>query len=120
MSADWLWHRQLHDRLFLRSRLEWLVAGAASRLVRRVADFDLGVAARDALRIVRGAAASNADRVHLRYFLRDREQRGHRAERPPHIVLIETGGDDADTGVGELHAEVDDAVVEELHLIDAD
>ena len=112
--------RQLHRRLFLRLGLVVLEAGAATRLVRRVADFDLRVAAGDALRVVRGAAAAHAHRVHLRHFLGHREQRGHRAERPALEILIESGGDDADAGVGELHADVDDSGVEELHFVDAD
>ena len=69
---------------------------------------------------MRGAAASDADRVHLRHFLRHCQQRRHRAERTAHVVLIESRGDDADTGIGELHADVDDAGIEELDLVDAD
>jgi hypothetical protein len=34
--------------------------------------------------------------------------------------LIESRGDDADAGVGELHADVDHAGIEELYLVDAD
>src|ERR1043165_5728038 len=67
-----------------------------------------------------GAAATDADGVHLRDVFRHRDQRGHRPEWAPHVVLIESGGDDADAGVRELHADLDDAVVKELHFVDAD
>src|SRR4029077_5645629 len=65
------------------------------------------------------AAAANADRMHFRDFFRDREECRHRAERPAHVVLIETGGDDPDPGVGELHADLDHSGIEELNLVDA-
>jgi len=58
--------------------------------------------------------------MHLRDFLSDREQRGHRPERPAHVILIETGGDDANSCVRELHADIDDTGIEELHLVNAD
>src|SRR5881628_2347241 len=66
-----------------------------------------------------GAAAANADGVHLRHFFSDGKQRGHRSEWSAHVVLIEAGSDDTNAGIGELHADIDDAGIEELHLVDA-
>src|SRR5258706_11773385 len=113
-------HRELNGRFFRGRGLVELVAGAASGLVRGVADFDLGIASRDALRVMRRTPATNADRMHLRDILGNREQGRHRSEWTPHVILIESGGDDADASVGELHADIDDARIEELDLIDAD
>src|SRR5438445_3057941 len=115
-------HCELHRRLFdsfLHGPVK-LIAGAAARFVRRIADLHLRVAAGKALRVMRGAAASHADRVHLRDFFGNGEKRGHRTERPAHVVLIESGRDHADSGIGELHADVDDSGIEELHFVDAD
>ena len=105
--------RELHHR-FVFQRLGFIefVAGAASRFVRRIAHFHLRVSARHALRVMRGAAAAHANGMHLRDFLRDREERRHRTERPPHVILIETGSDDPNAGISELHADFDDAGIE--------
>ena len=46
-------------------------------------------------------------------------KRRHRAERTAHVVLVQTGRDDADARVSELHAHVDHSLVEELHFVDA-
>ncbi len=69
---------------------------------------------------MRGAAAADAHRVHLGDFLGHGQQRRHRAERTAHIVLIEAGGHDPEAGIGQLHADLDDAFVEELHFVDPD
>src|SRR5712691_1468659 len=66
-----------------------------------------------------GAAATNADGVHLGHFFGDSEQCGHRSEGPAHVILIEPRGDDSNAGIGELHADIDDAGIEELHFVDA-
>src|SRR5207237_7864151 len=96
------------------------IARPATRFIRRIADFHLRVSTGDALRVMRGTATADADRVHFRNVFRDREQRGHRTERTAHVILIETRRDDANARVGELHANVDDTVIEELNLADAD
>ena len=69
---------------------------------------------------MRRAAATHADRMHLGDIFGNRQQRRHGAERAAHVILIQPGGDDANTGVGQFHAEVDDGVVEELHFVNAD
>ena len=67
-----------------------------------------------------GAATANADRVQFRHFFRDREQSRHRTKRTTHVILIESRRDHANSFVGELHADIDDARIEKLHFIDAD
>ena len=66
------------------------------------------------------AAAAMADRLELVDELGDAEQRRHRPERLGAEVLRETGGDDARAAPDERRNGVDDAVVEELHLVDPD
>jgi len=61
-----------------------------------------------------------ADGLELVHELGIREEVGHDAERQPAEVLIEAGDDDAHTAVCERQRRIDDATVEELHLVDAD
>jgi hypothetical protein len=69
---------------------------ATARLVQvGAADDDRPAFADLAIRAIRGRAAHHADRQRLGDVLRDREQLGHRLERPPAVVLVEAGDDDA-------------------------
>src|SRR5688572_17527116 len=56
----------------------------------------------------------------LRHVLRPFAQRGNRLERPSEIVEIEAGDDDLETGGGQTIRHIDQPVVEELTLVDAD
>src|SRR5204862_4363878 len=101
-----------------------LVAGAAARLVRVVrADHDRlacerrGHPADEALRHRRGTAAAVADRLELVDELGQAEQCRQLAERAAAEVLREPRGDDARSPPDEGLDRVDDALVEELHLV---
>jgi hypothetical protein len=65
-------------------------------------------------------AAALADRLKLVDELGDAEQRRHRPEGQSPEVLRQSGGDDAGSPADELLDHAHDAVVEELHLVDAD
>src|SRR5215471_5518391 len=96
-------------------------AAPAARLV------DLGAAHHDAaaalhfsIRPVGGRAADDADRQRLGDVLGDRQQLRHGLERPPAVVLVEPGDDDALAHARELLAHVHELGAEELPLVDAD
>src|ERR1041385_5690045 len=96
-------------------------AAPAARLV------DLGAAHDDAAALlhlaigaVRRGSADDADRQRLRDVLRDREQLGHRVERPPEVVLVEPRDDHALAHLRELLAHADEPGPQELALVDAD
>ncbi len=61
-----------------------------------------------------------ADGLQLVDELRVREEFRHRPERQPAEVLIEPGDDHARPAVGQLERAGDDAVAEELRLVDPD
>ena len=93
-------------------------ADAAARLVRLGATDEDGRRLRDeALRAARRRAAHGAHGVHLRDLLGDGHELGHRREGAAQVVLVETGGDDANAPVREALADIDDAAVEELRLV---
>src|SRR5262249_44298657 len=66
------------------------------------------------------AAAAMADRLELVDELSHAEKRRHWAEPEAAEVLRQARGDDARPGLDEAVDRVDDAVVEELHLVDPD
>ena len=63
-------------------------------------------------------AATHADSVGLIHILGNSHQCGHRSERYALKVHIQTGTDNADTALGEFGADLHDAHVEELRLVD--
>ena len=65
-------------------------------------------------------AAAHADGVHLRHVFGRSHQRRHRAERPARVIHVESRDDHPHAVVGQLSADIDDAFVEELCLVDAD
>ena len=70
--------------------------------------------------MVRERAAADADRVDLLHILGDGHQARHRPEGLAEIVSVEAGHDDAHAPVGERLAHIDEGLVEELRLVDAD
>src|SRR5689334_13734599 len=96
-------------------------AAPAARLV------DLGAAHHDAAAAlhfpvgpVRGRPAHDADGKRLRNIFRDRQQLRHGLERPPAVVLVEPGDDDALAHAREFLAHVHEPGAQELALVDAD
>src|SRR2546423_7870564 len=99
----------------------WDEAAAAARLVRvGCADDDLALDLDDALRVVGGLAAADADGVRLCDVLGDGEELRHRLERFSGVVLVESGDDDAHAALRERVRHIDQFVVEELTLVNAD
>jgi hypothetical protein len=97
------------------------MSAAAARLVRLdAADEDRGRLGDEPLRATRGGAAHGADGVHLRDLLGDGHELGHRREGAAEVVLIEPRGDDTQAAVREPVADLDDASIEELRLVDGD
>ena len=103
------------------------MAAAAPRLVllgRADHDGVSGVRGRPAvhepLRGRRRTAAAVTDGLQLVDELRVGEQQRHRAERLPPEVLVEAGGDDSRSALGERERGLHDRRLEELHLVDAD
>ena len=103
-----------------------LVAAAATRLVLlRGADHDRLARVRrrravhEALRRRRRAPAAMADRLELVHELGVGQELGHRPERESPEVLIEARDHDACAAVRELERGRDDAVPEELRLVDS-
>ena len=84
------------------------------------ADDDARVLLDDALRVVGGLAAANADGVRLGDVLGDGEQLRHRLEGLAGVVLIEAGDDDARAASGEFVGDLDEPLIEELSLVNAD
>src|SRR6185295_10353212 len=80
-------------------RFVGFVAHAAASLVRAVSNFDLRVPTRDPLRVVRGPAAPDTHRMHLRHVLGDGEQLRHWPERAAQVILIEARYDHSNAGV---------------------
>lgn len=66
-----------------------------------------------------GAAAFHTDGAEFDDFIGDGEEVGHGAERLASEILVESGGDDFNTFVGEMGEERDDGGVKELHFFDA-
>ena len=64
-------------------------------------------------------AAADADGVDLGDVFGRGHQRRHRAEGFAGVVHVESRDDDPHAAVGQLAADLDDAVVEELRLVDA-
>src|ERR1041385_6054064 len=96
-------------------------AAPAARLV------DLGAAHHDAAAALHfsigpigGRAADDADRQRLGDVLGDRQQLRHGLERPPAVILVEPGDDDALAHARELLAHGHELGAEELPLVDAD
>ena len=79
-----------------------------------------GPAADEALRAGRGLAADDADRAQHRDLVRERQELGHRAERAAREVRVEAARDDVAAALAERLGDLDEAVVEELRLLDAD
>ena len=79
-----------------------------------------GTTVDEALRGRRRPTAAVAHGLQLVHELGVREQLGHRAERQAAEVLIQTCDDDARPAVCELERARDDAVSEELRLVDPD
>src|SRR5689334_4126951 len=74
----------------------------AARLVEPARANQHAFAARDQpLGMVRGIAANHADRECLRDVFGDGQQLRHRLERPPEVILVQTGNDDPLAVVGE-------------------
>lgn len=67
-----------------------------------------------------GATAFHANGAKFDNFVGDREELGHGAEWLAAEILVESGGDDFDTFVGELGKEGDDGRVKELDFFNAD
>src|SRR5438270_8089436 len=96
-------------------------AAAAARLVAvRSADDDLALDLHDALRVVGGLAAADADGVRLGDVLGDGEELRHRLEGLARVVLVESGDDDTKATLRERVGDRDEFVVEELPLVNAD
>ena len=74
----------------------------------------------EALGVVGGLAADDADGERLGDVLGDGEQLGHRLERLAEIVLIEPRDDDAPALIRERVADRRQLDVEELTFVDAD
>ena len=66
-----------------------------------------------------GTAGLDAHGVEFRDLFRQRQQAGHGAKRPPLVVEVQAGDDDADASVGQRVAHVGQAVVEELGFVHA-
>jgi hypothetical protein len=67
-----------------------------------------------------GASAFHADGAEFDDFVGDREELGHGAEGLAAEILVESGGDDFNTFVGEMSKEGDDGGVKELDFFNAD
>ena len=80
---------------------------------------DLLIICRKAVRMVCQVTTANTDGMHLSDILRRSHKRGHRTKGHTPIVHIETRNDNADTAICQLAAHIDDAIIEELRLIDA-
>src|SRR5206468_9134182 len=104
-----------------------LEAAAAAGLIRvERADLDRGPRERSGLALDeplcqrRRPAAAVADGLELVDELGDAEELRHRAERQTAEVLREPGGNYARAASDERLHRLDDRLVEELHLVDAD
>src|SRR6267378_6603071 len=95
-------------------------AAAAGFVGAHGADDDQLFAFDQALGVNRGIAAADADGEQLGYFLGDGEEARHWFERAAAIIGVEAGDDDAFAEIGELRANVNNFVAEELGFIDAD
>src|SRR5687767_693121 len=84
------------------------------------ADDDAALDLGDALRVVGGLAAADADGVRLGDVLGDGEELRHRLEGAARVVLIEPGDDDAHSARGERVGDAHEFEVEELPLVNAD
>src|SRR6202790_3091915 len=106
---------------FFRERGIGLEAAATARFVHAAsADDDQLFAFDHALGVHRGIAAADTNGEQFSDFFGDREQPGHRLERAAAIIGVESGDDDALAEIGELGADVDDFIAEELRFVDAD
>jgi hypothetical protein len=85
-----------------------------------VANQNLLVTARDALTVVRRSPALHTDRVRLVDELRQRQKIRHWSERTAQVVLIEARNDHPPASVSQLGDQLNETVVKELRLIDAD
>src|ERR1043165_6497330 len=96
-------------------------AAAAALLVGVArADDDAALDLDDALLVVGGLAAADADGVRLGDVLGDGEQWRHRLEGAARVVLVECGDDDSQPALGESVGDRDEVFVEELPLVNAD
>src|SRR5262249_17435854 len=84
------------------------------------ADDDELLAFDQALRVVGGSAAANADGEGLGHILRDGHEPRDRTEGSPSIVFVQSGDYDAHSLTCQPLASRDDPVIEELRFVDAD
>src|SRR6266487_276590 len=68
---------------------------------------------------MREPSTSNTHCVHLRNVLGNRQKRGHGTDRTAQIILVKPRRNDSHASVCQLHANVHDFIVEELHFVDA-
>ena len=65
-------------------------------------------------------AAADTDGMYLGHIFGRGHQHRHRPERPSRIIHIQTRHDHPNTAVGQLAADIHDAVIEKLGLVDPD
>jgi len=77
-----------------------------------------GLAVDHSVSVAGRVTALHTDRPELHHLVGGAKELAHRTKRLPAKVLIETRANHIFTLVGELHQEVDDGVIKELHLFD--
>src|SRR5579884_2384207 len=98
-----------------------LKAAPATRFIRaRRAHDDQFLAFHQPLRVHRRIAAAHADGKQFGDLLGDSEQSRHRLKRPPAVIRVQPGDNHALAQIGQLRANVNDFVAQELRFIDPD
>ena len=83
------------------------------------AQHDQMFVAGEAVRMLGEVAATDADGMYLRHILCRGHKVGHRTERLARIVHVETGHDHPYAAVGQLAADLHEALIEELRFVDS-